>query len=226
MAGRAPARRLALGAVGLTVLAVAVPWSLTHHQGGGTGRDSGAAVAGEHPHAQESEPATPVRVARRVGAVAPEAPLALRLPSGTSVDVVAVSSRPDGELDVPDDVRKAGWWRGGSRIGDPFGSTLIAGHVDSASQGLGRFAELLSVHRGQVVTVLTPTLRQDFRVTSRRVVVRGLLAHNRWIYAPDGPPRLTLVTCAPPYVRQDGGYQNLAVVVARPARAPSPRKSR
>ena len=69
----------------------------------------------------------------------------VRLPSGTSVDVDAVSTTSDGLLDVPDDIRTAGWWRGGSRIGDPFGSTLIAAHIDSRTQGLGPYAELLRV---------------------------------------------------------------------------------
>ncbi len=69
----------------------------------------------------------------------------LRLPSGRVVPVAAVSTTPAGVLDVPRDVRRAGWWRGGSRLGDPQGSTLVAAHVDSTTQGLGPFSELLGV---------------------------------------------------------------------------------
>jgi len=142
------------------------------------------------------------------------------LPNGTVIPVRAVDSRPDGTLDVPGDIRVAGWWRGGSRLGDPFGSTLVAAHVDSRAQGLGPFASLLSVRPGQTVVLASAHLRQSFEVTSLRLVPQGSLAHRRWIYTPRGRRRLTLVTCAGPYVAQRGGYQNLAVITATPTSAP------
>ena len=80
--------------------------------------------------------AAPVTPARRSGDQ-PEAPVQVRLPSGTTVPVVAVNTTADGVLDVPEDIRTAGWWRGGSRLGDPFGPTVIAAHIDSRTQGLG-----------------------------------------------------------------------------------------
>jgi hypothetical protein len=126
-----------------------------------------------------------------------------------------VDTRADGTLDVPDDVRVAGWWRGGSRLGDPFGSTLVAAHVDSL-RGLGPFASLLSVKPGQLVVLTSAHLRQAFSVTELRLVPQGSLADKRWIYAARGDRRLTLVTCAGPYVARRGGYQNLAVITATP----------
>ena len=45
-------------------------------------------------------------------------------------------------LRVPENVRHVGWWDGSAYAGDPFGTTVIAGHVDSASEGLGFFARL------------------------------------------------------------------------------------
>ena len=57
----------------------------------------------------------------------PEARRTVRLPGGTTVRVRAVGTRRDGRLAVPDDVRTAGWWRGGSRVGDPFGAVDVAG---------------------------------------------------------------------------------------------------
>ena len=56
--------------------------------------------------------------------VVPEAPRSLRLPSGRVVPVHAVSTGRDGQLDVPDNPRSAGWWRGSSRVGDPSGKHL------------------------------------------------------------------------------------------------------
>lgn len=104
-------------------------------------------------------------------------------------------------LDVPRDIRTAGWWRGGSRIADPFGSTLLAAHIDSTTQGLGPYSELLSVRRKERVRLMSAHLEQVFEIRSLRLVTQGPLAKQRRIFAPDGPRRLTLVTCAPPYVK-------------------------
>jgi hypothetical protein len=175
-------------------------------------------VASAPPAPEPAEAAMPARRARSV--VAPEAPTAVRLPSGRTVPVLAVSSEPGGRLAVPDDIRLGGWWRGGSRIGDPFGSTVIAAHIDSKTQGLGPFAELLSVRADQRITVITAHLRQEFAVRSLRLVPSSELANESWVFSPRGGRRVTLMTCAPPYDRARGGYQNLAVVTATPVRGP------
>ncbi|MET1059421.1 MAG: class F sortase [Nocardioides sp.] len=160
---------------------------------------------------------------RAASQVVPEAPRVVRLPSGTTVRVSAVGTRRDGRLAVPGDVRRAGWWRGGSRVGDPFGAMLVAGHVDSRTQGLGAYAELLTVRRGQEVVVRTASLRQTYRIRSLRLVPQARLATRPSLHSPRGPQRLVLVTCAPPYDEAHGGYQHLAVVTAYPAGRPSRR---
>lgn len=136
------------------------------------------------------------------------------------VSIEEVGTTPAGRLDVPDDIRLAGWWRGGSRLGDPFGSILVAGHVDSRIQGLGPFAELLTLRAGSTVQLASRDLSQTFRVRSRRLVPQGTLADDSWIFDASGAQRLTLVTCAPPYDADRGGYQNLAVVTAVPIGEP------
>jgi hypothetical protein len=165
--------------------------------------------------------AEPVAPARRAGSVvAARRPTRATLPSGRVVRVAAAGTTGTGVLDVPDDVDVAGWWRGGSRIGDPFGSILVAAHVDSDSEGLGPFAELLAVRDGARVRLEADGLRQDFRIGSRRLVPQGSLVDDGWIFDASGDLRLTLVTCAPPYDASRGGYQNLAVVTAVPLGPP------
>jgi hypothetical protein len=204
-ARRAAARVLA---VGVTVLVVCL-LALARWDAPTPAAEPATRTASPPVHHQQAAPA------RRVGSlVRPERPTAIRLPSGADVPVEAVSVTSDGELAVPGDVTRAGWWRGGSRVGDPFGSMLVAGHVDSSTQGLGRFAELLGVGPRARLRVTTRHLTQEFVVTARRLVPQGRLSRQRWIYAPTGRPRLTLVTCAPPYDRARGGYQNLAVLTA------------
>ncbi len=156
------------------------------------------------------------RPARRAGPPEAERPVSLRLPSGTVVPVEPAGTGRRGLLGVPDDIGHAGWWQGGARLGDPFGSTLIAGHVDAVDQGLGAFAELLSVHAGQHVRARSGHLEQVFRIRSLQLVPRADLGAHPGIYSVRGARRLTLVTCAPPYLPAQGGYQNLAVVTAVP----------
>jgi hypothetical protein len=132
------------------------------------------------------------------------------------VPISAVGTTAAGLLAVPADVDRAGWWRGGSRLGDPFGSTLVAAHVDSRTQGLGPFAELLTVSPGASVRLGSGHLAQRFEVRSRRLVPQGSLVRETWLFDVSGERRLTLVTCAPPYDASRGGYQNLAVIIAVP----------
>jgi Sortase domain len=167
----------------------------------------------------ERDPAAPVVPARRAGAPRSEVPTRSVLPNGTVVPIRPVDTARDGRLAVPEDVKVAGWWRGGSRLGDPFGSTLLAAHVDSFTQGLGPYASLLSVQPGQQITVSSTHLTQDFAVVSLALVPRGTLARHPRFFSARGPRRLTLVTCAGPYLPTHGGYQNLAVITARPVDA-------
>jgi len=205
-----------LAAAGLTGFALMLsPWSPAG-AGASDGSTPPSAPASSPSGSVDAPPAVP---ARRAGAVRPERPTRAVLPNGTVVPIRAVDSRPDGTLDVPSDIRVAGWWRGGSRLGDPFGSTLVAAHVDSFTQGLGPFSSLLSVRPGQTVVLASAHLRQSFEVTSLRLIPQGSLAHQSWIYAARGRRRLTLVTCAGPYLADRGGYQHLAVITASPTTA-------
>lgn len=188
---------------------------------GSTGQDStarGPATTGAP---------TPVAPGRRAGSAVPaEPPDSARLPSGTVVPVRAVGTTPGGRLAVPTDVRAAGWWRGGAKLGDAFGSTLLAAHIDSSSQGLGPYAELLGARPGQRIQVTGAHLEQEFEIRSLRLIEQGPLTDRTWLFSPAGPRRLTLVTCAPPYDPARGGYQRLAVVTAVPVTDPQPRSAR
>ena len=166
-----------------------------------------------------------VLVALLVGTLAPDrgegrpvpsqAPRSVQLPSGVVLPVRAIGTDRDGELAVPDDAGTAGWWRGGARVGDAFGSTLLVAHVDSRQRGLGPYAELYATRPGARVVLRSGDLRQVFRIRSVRLVRRGSVASRPGLYSPRGVRRLILVTCAPPYDTRRG-YLNLVVVTAAP----------
>lgn len=143
-------------------------------------------------------------------------PDAVTLPSGTSVPVRVVSTSAAGLLQVPDDIRVAGWWDGGARLGDTYGAMVVASHVDSTRQGIGPFAELLEVERGDRVTVASSGLSQGFAVDTVDLVPKVDLDTSDALFSTQGATRLVLITCAGAFDPDRGGYQDLAVVTAEP----------
>jgi hypothetical protein len=150
--------------------------------------------------------------------VVPRRPRLVRLPIGRCVQVQPVGTTATGLLEEPADAETAGWWEGGSRLGDLFGSMLIVAHVDARTEGLGPFASLLTARPGERVRVWGGGLGGTFEVRTRRLRPREPIAPAAWPQCAQGPARLTLVTCAGPFAPADGGYQKFAVVVAFPIR--------
>lgn len=142
------------------------------------------------------------------------APERVALSGGESAPVEAART-VDGELVVPEDVQRVGWWDGSSAVGDPFGSTVVAGHVDSATEGLGYFARLLAIEPGEEVTVTGDGHARTYRVTSVEAVTKEALATTSDAFEQTGPHRLVLITCTGDFV-PGRGYDGNLVVVAEP----------
>ncbi|MGI8434734.1 MAG: class F sortase [Nocardioidaceae bacterium] len=148
----------------------------------------------------------------------------VELPSGTRVPIDETATGSDGTLAIPPDIDRAGWWDGSSRLGDPFGSIVVAAHVDSFTQGLGRFVELLDMHHGDVVTLRSTSASQRFRVTSANLVPRSRVTNRSTIYSVSGQTRLVLLTCGGNYDPSSGYADNMVVVARRLGRLqPLPR---
>jgi hypothetical protein len=158
---------------------------------------------------------------RRPGGAARDAvqltPRAIRLPRlgvDAAVDRVGVDGR--GNVEVPGDARRVGWYRFSPPPGTPAGSTVIVGHVDSRSQGLGVLAALADVRRDDRLSVVRgdgTTLH--YTVTSRRTVPKGALGSSG-VFRREGRPVVSLVTCTGPYLKNRGGYQDNLIVTAVP----------
>ena len=136
------------------------------------------------------------------------------LPGGSTA-AVRPASTVDGQLAVPEDVRHVGWWDGSASVGDPYGSTVIAGHVDAATGGPGYFAQLLSIRKGERVTVRSGEHRLAYRIVSVRSVSRTALATTSAAFDQSGEHRLVLITCTGTF-RPDRGYDRNLVVIGEP----------
>jgi hypothetical protein len=145
-----------------------------------------------------------------------ERPVRLTLPSRSIVPITSSHTGANGELVLPSDVNRAGWWDGSARLGDPFGAVVIAAHVDSFTQGLGVFAELLAVTPGERLRLSSSGLTREFSVVRAELLPKTRLSADSPLYAATGEPRLVLITCGGAYDPEQGGYQDNMVVVAVP----------
>jgi hypothetical protein len=146
----------------------------------------------------------------------PFVPSTLVLWDGRSAPVVRSDVRSDGSLVVPDDPGTVGWWTGGAQAGEAFGRIVVAGHVDSATRGLGVFVELARVRTGQVVTLRSAGRAQRYKVVRHFQVKQAALGEEASIFAQDGAHRLVLITCGGAFDRTLHRYEDNLVVEAVP----------
>jgi LPXTG-site transpeptidase (sortase) family protein len=161
---------------------------------------------------------TPVPTAREARPATSDTrfvPERIDLPGGAYSAVVPVATVGN-ELVVPEDPTKVGWWDGSSYVGDPYGSTVIAGHVDVLGRGIGFFFRLWNIKVGDSVVLSAGDVRQAYKITSVRQVPRTDLINDAEVFDIGGPPRLVLITCAGEFRPDRGGYSRNLIVVARP----------
>lgn len=122
-----------------------------------------------------------------------------------------------GALVIPENPRQVGWWSGGAAPGAPYGTILLAGHVDSAEEGLGSLVDLSRTPIGATVRLAGPGgAAQSYRVVARRSYPKATLPW-RDLFRQDLPARLLLVTCGGEFDRRTGHYERNVVVFAVPA---------
>ncbi|MFC8015496.1 class F sortase, partial [Streptomyces cinereoruber] len=149
------------------------------------------------------------------GPADPSPPKELSVPRlGLRAPVDPVGVADDGLTEVPPDPDRVGWYRFSPAPGSPEGSSVVVGHVDAEGRGLGVLNGLNEVRQGDRVVIG----RRDgsvvaYRVVARRTVGKEDLAESG-AFRRDGRPVLTLITCAGPYLPDNGGYQNNLVVTA------------
>ena len=164
-------------------------------------------------------PTTPVATAHEGRPAASEearfVPERIELPGGSYATVVPVAT-VGRELVVPEEPHLVGWWDGSSYVGDPFGSTVIAGHVDVLDRGVGFFFQLWNIKVGERVVLSAGNQRQAYKIMTLREVPRTDLVDDEEVFDIGGPPRLVLITCAGEFRRDRGGYSRNLIVVARP----------
>jgi len=135
------------------------------------------------------------------------------LPGGARAPVLPAST-VNGQLQVPVGTNRVGWWDGGAQAGDPFGSVVLAGHVDTKTEGLGFFVRLLRIRPGETVVLRGDGHTASYRVSSIVSVPKDALATRSGAFDQTGDHRLVLITCTGNYDAGRGGYEDNLVVTA------------
>jgi len=150
-------------------------------------------------------------------AAATPAPVRLVVPDvGIDMPVDPVGVQDDGEMQIPEDADRAGWYEFGPAPADPAGATVMAAHVDSRQTGIGQFAKLRDVGVGATLTVTTADGSEHaYRVVGVDKVPKEGAPVDQW-FDRSGAPRLVLVTCGGTFRRDIGHYTDNVVVTAEP----------
>jgi Sortase domain len=163
-------------------------------------------------------PVHPARLADAVPLHRP-APVHVRI-AAIDVDarVVPVGVDPvTGTVGVPRSVHDVGWYRFGPAPGQP-GSTVLVGHVDSATQGLGTLFHLRDVRPGDIVTIrLSDGTSETFSVVGMRMYPKRALPES--VFERSGRSVLTLITCGGAFDHETRHYADNVVVFALPRSA-------
>lgn len=144
-------------------------------------------------------------------------PATVRIPRlGVQAPVDPVTTA-DGELQVPEDGNRLGWWTGSVVAGSPAGSTVVDGHIDTP-QGRGVFYHLKDVQADdRIVVTVAGGATVTYRVTERRTFAKAAGLPAEVFGDARGPHRLVLITCGGTYDVAQATYEDNVVVTAVPA---------
>ncbi|MDH3249782.1 MAG: class F sortase [Acidimicrobiia bacterium] len=142
-------------------------------------------------------------------------------PIGLVVESLGISSAPiidvgvesNGEMEIPG-ATEIGWYRFGPTPGDP-GSAVLAAHIAFNGRD-GVFRDLDEIEVGAIVEVAYEDgSSKRFRVTEIAQYAKDELPVGR-VFAKEGTPELTLITCGGDFNRSLRSYSNNVVAVAEP----------
>ena len=160
----------------------------------------------------------PVQSSTLTAAIPIIPPVRIRVPSvEIDIPVGPVGVEEDGLMEIPEDIRTAGWYQYGPAPGSVNGSAVITAHVDSFEQGLGPFAYLKQLSAGADIIVTTADGAEFvYIVESVQNVERTQLPLGQ-VFDRVGVPRLVLITCGGQFDENVRTYSDNIVVIANPA---------
>ena len=123
-----------------------------------------------------------------------------------------------GVMEIPEDISKVGWFVGSAAPGQDRGSAVLVGHRDGVEGGRGAFYDIENLSHGDQIMVTTSGgARLSYSVIEVELVDKDKIPEiAEFVFATDGDPRLTLITCGGSFDSEDGGYRANVIVTAVP----------
>jgi len=141
-------------------------------------------------------------------------PVAVAIPSikvMAEVDPMGLTSK--GELQVPTDFGRVGWWSGGYKPGEQ-GPAVLEGHVDS-KKGPAIFYALRRLRPGDEIEVFRDDRSTAVFVVDRLATYPKDKFPSLEVYGPTDTATLRLITCTGSFDRSLRSYQDNLVVYAK-----------
>jgi len=175
------------------------------------------------PEVSASPSPTPTPTPSITDPVQVAAPTRVRIPAlDVDTKVFPVALDKNDAIEIPEDIRYVGWYELGVPPGVDRGSAVLVAHRDGREQGRGVFYYLGTLEPGDIVYVKTSAGDElPYKVVSRESIRKKSLPYEE-LFAVDGDPRLTLISCGGYYDPNNGGYQDNVVVTAVPMFDPIP----
>ncbi len=127
--------------------------------------------------------------------------------------VVDVGVESNGEMEIPG-ASQVGWYRFGPSPGEA-GSAVFAAHIAFNGRD-GIFRDLDDIEVGDVIEIsYDDGSTKRFRITETAQYSKDELPVDR-VFAKDGPPELTLITCGGDFNRSLRSYSDNVVAYAAP----------
>lgn len=135
---------------------------------------------------------------------------------GADLPIDAVGVATDGQMDIPADALRAGWYRHGAAATDDVGAVVVAAHAGSFITPRGPLYDLRDASPGDLVSLM------DAAGTSTAYEVREVEQLGKttidWARYFDraGPRRLVLITCGGRWDADRQSYEDNIIVTAYP----------
>lgn len=140
-------------------------------------------------------------------------PARLSIPSlGIDAAVEHVGLTPEGDMDIPKDPWKVGWYMLGARPGEP-GNAVMAGHLDSLT-GKAVFWDLKKLQPGDEMTVTDDTGEEHTFVVMESEIFDYKTAPLEEIFGKSDEKRLNLITCEGTWNTRENRYSQRLTVFA------------
>jgi len=140
-------------------------------------------------------------------------PIRLQIPSiNIDAAIEHVGNTPDGEMAVPSDTEKAGWYEPGVSPGDK-GGAVISGHFNGKDGKPGLFKDLVNLKQGDMILVTNELgITSTFKVRESRTYNPG---YAEEVFSPkDNGTHLNLKTCDGIWDSVKGSFTKRLVVFA------------